>query len=70
MENYKMYVNNNLYSEFLAKNDSEAKDRVRILCLKNEYLYLVTRGVTLVGNRQIFKYKPIFNEWKPMMEVR
>lgn len=64
MENYKMYVNNNLYSEFLAKNDSKAKDKVRLICLKNEYLYLVTRGVTLVGNGQIFKYKPMFNEWK------
>ena len=50
MTNYKMYVNNNLYSEFLAKNDSKAKDKVRILCLENEYLYLVTRGITLVGN--------------------
>ena len=54
MTNYKMYVNNNLYSEFLAKNDSKAKDKVRILCLENEYLYLVTRGITLVGNGQIF----------------
>ena len=63
MTNYKMYVNNNLYSEFLAKNDSKAKDKVRILCLENEYLYLVTRGVTLVGNGQIFAFKPYFDEW-------
>lgn len=63
MANYKMYLNNNLYSEFVAQNDTEAKDKVRNLCLHNQYLYLVTRGVTLVGNGHTFAYKPYFDEW-------
>ena len=43
MANYKMYLNSNLYSEFTAQSDAEAKDKVRNICLHNQYLYLVTR---------------------------
>lgn len=64
--NYKMFVVGNLYSEFEAKNDQEAKKKVHKLCLENEYLFEIPTGVSLVGEEHCYKYKPMFNEWSEM----